>query len=56
MSLVLSNCVLFILLMQQINEVKCLNITLLFVLLAAVGMTAMFATVIVPFTSIYAPL
>ena len=56
MSLVLSNCFLFILLMQQINEVKCLNITFLFVLLAAVGMTVVFATVIVPFTSIYAPL
>ena len=56
MSLALSNCVLFIYLMLLVNVAQFSNITFLLALFAAAEATAVFGTVIVPLTSIYASL
>ena len=56
MSLALSTCVLFVSLMQSVNGAHFLNIVFLLVLFAAAGATDLFATVIVPFISIYSSL
>ena len=42
--------------MQSLNGVQFLNVTLLFVLFAAAPAAAVFRTVIVPLTSMYASL
>ena len=52
MSLELSTCLLFTLLMEIVNGAQFLNITFLLVFLAAVGATAVFATVIVHLATI----
>ena len=49
-------CVMFILLMQLVNVAQFLKHYILLTLVAATGATAMFGTVIVPLTSIYASL
>ena len=49
-----SICVLFALLMQLVNGAQFLNITFLLASFAAASAAAIFATVIVPLTTIYA--
>ena len=56
MSLALSTPVLFISLMQLVKQAQFLNITFLPTLFAFASPAAMFETVIVPVTSIYASL
>ena len=51
-----STCVLFILLMQLVNGAQSLNIIFLLTSLLSAYWAAMFATVIVPLTSIYSSL
>ena len=52
----LSTCVLFISLMQLVNEAQFSNITFLFVLFAAAPSASVLLAVIFPLTSIYASL
>ena len=49
-----SNCVLFISVKQVVNGAQFLNITFLLVLFTAATSAAVFGTVIVPLTSMYA--
>ena len=55
-SLALSICVLFIWLIQLINGAQFLNITILLALFASASAAAVFGTVIILLTSIYASL
>ena len=55
-SLALSNWVLFILLMQSVNEAQFLNITFLLVLCPSASAAAVLLTNIFPLTSIYTSL
>ena len=54
MSLPLSTCVLFILLMQSINRAQLLNATFVFTLFELAFPAAEFAIDLVPLTSVYA--
>ena len=56
MSLALSTCVLFILLIQLVNGAKFLNTTFLLVLFALEPAAAVLLTAIVPLTRTYASL
>ena len=56
MSLALSACVLLISLMQLVNEVQFLNISVMLVLFASASAAAVLLTVIVLLTRIFAPL
>ena len=56
MSLALSTCILFISLMQSVNGAQFVNIMFLSILFAAANVAAVFSTVIVPLTHMYASL
>ena len=56
MSLALSTCVLFISLIQSVNEARFSNTTFLLLFFPPVPLAAVFATDIVPRTNIYASL
>ena len=51
-----SICILFISVMQSVNRAQFLNITFLFVSFTAAPAAAVFGTVMVPWTSMYASL
>ena len=54
MSLALSFCILFISLIQSVNRAQFLDIIFSFILFMTAAATKMSATIIIPFTSMYA--